>query len=228
MLLLLWSKPPMLSAQPPLAFPEAVQVPVLDTPSIPRAAAALQEERAPQIGVAVRGAVNRPGFYELPAESRVQDLISAAQGVADEADMTDINIAARLMDGVTLVVPARALAVAQERTLTVRNSPGAAQLNPPEYTRSGWRPSMVAADLPVTAEVSAASASMPASDDGRIDINQAAQEQLETLPGIGPKTAEKIISYRAQRTFQSVEDLDNVDGIGPKRLEAIRNLVKVE
>jgi competence protein ComEA len=155
-------------------------------------------------------------------------LINAARGVADEADVTDINIAARLMDGVTLVIPARALAVAQERTLKVRNSPGAAQLNPPEYTRSGWRPGLVAAGLPLTAGRPAVSASVSASDDGRMDINKAAQEQLETLPGIGPKTAEKIISYRTQQPFQSVEDLDNVDGIGPKKLEAVRSLVKVE
>jgi competence protein ComEA len=188
----------------------------------------LQEEKTPRIGVAIRGAVNRPGFYELAPESRVQDLIHAARGLADEADMTDINIAARLTDGVTLVIPARALAVAQERTLTVRNAPGAAQLNPPEYTRSGWHPAMAAVGLPLTAERPAVSTSVPASDDGRIDINKAAQEQLETLPGIGPKTAEKIISYRSQRPFQSVEDLDNVDGIGPKKLEAVRSLVKVE
>jgi len=63
---------------------------------------------------------------------------------------------------------------------------------------------------------------------GLIDINKASKEDLERLPGIGPKTAEAIIAYRESHgLFERVEDLLQVKGIGPKKLEAIRNLITV-
>jgi len=61
-----------------------------------------------------------------------------------------------------------------------------------------------------------------------IDINRASKEDLERLPGIGPKTAEAITAYRESHgLFERVEDLLQVKGIGPKKLEAIRNLITV-
>ena len=61
-----------------------------------------------------------------------------------------------------------------------------------------------------------------------IDINTASSEQLETLPGIGPTTAQKIIEYREQNgPFLSTEDIINVPGIGPGTYERIKDLITV-
>lgn len=61
-----------------------------------------------------------------------------------------------------------------------------------------------------------------------IDINRADASALESLPGIGPRTAQEIIRYREERgRFASVEDLLLVKGIGPAKLSAIRDLVKI-
>lgn len=61
-----------------------------------------------------------------------------------------------------------------------------------------------------------------------IDINKADSETLTTLPGIGPKTAEKIDTYRQMNgPFKTVDELLNVKGIGPKVLEKIKPLVRV-
>ncbi|RMD71121.1 MAG: ComEA family DNA-binding protein [Gammaproteobacteria bacterium] len=61
-----------------------------------------------------------------------------------------------------------------------------------------------------------------------IDINTATAEQLETLPGIGPKKAQAIIDYREKHgPFQSVDDLTKVPGIGQKILEKIRDKITV-
>jgi competence protein ComEA len=60
----------------------------------------------------------------------------------------------------------------------------------------------------------------------RVHLNSATFEQLETLPGIGPVTAQKILDYRTKHgAFQSVDELDAVPGIGPARLEQLRELV---
>jgi len=59
-----------------------------------------------------------------------------------------------------------------------------------------------------------------------IDINAASADLLETLPGIGPVLAGRIIESRSSRGgFQSVDELIEVSGIGSKKLEAIRNKV---
>ncbi len=58
-----------------------------------------------------------------------------------------------------------------------------------------------------------------------VDLNEATFEELQRLPGIGPKLAELII---ANRPYHKVDDLLRVSGIGPKNLERLRELVRVE
>ena len=63
----------------------------------------------------------------------------------------------------------------------------------------------------------------------RIDINRAGAAELEKLPRIGPKTAERILAFRdAYGAFRTVNDLQQVKGIGPKTLELLRPHVYVE
>jgi len=59
-----------------------------------------------------------------------------------------------------------------------------------------------------------------------IQLSTATLEQLDSLPGVGPATAQKILDYRTKHgAFSSVDELDAVPGIGPKRLEQLRELV---
>ena len=59
-----------------------------------------------------------------------------------------------------------------------------------------------------------------------VQLSTATLEQLDTLPGVGPATAQKILDYRTKHgAFSSVDELDAVPGIGPKRLEQLRDLV---
>ena len=61
-----------------------------------------------------------------------------------------------------------------------------------------------------------------------ININTATAAELDTLPGIGPTTAQKIIDYRTQNgPFVNAEDIINVSGIGPGTYERIKNLITV-
>ena len=61
---------------------------------------------------------------------------------------------------------------------------------------------------------------------GRVHLNSATLEELDTLPGIGPVTAQKILDYREENgAFGSVDELDAVPGIGPARMEQLRDLV---
>jgi competence protein ComEA len=149
--------------------------------------AAATGETGPKLVVHVVGAVRRPGLYRLGEGSRTADAVKRAGGPTPKADLTLLNLAAPVADGLQVVVPRRA---------------------PPEP--------VVPAGDPET----------PAAPPGPIRLNSATLDQLDSLPGVGPVTAQKIIDYRTEHgAFSSVDELDAVPGIGPARLEQLRESV---
>jgi competence protein ComEA len=61
---------------------------------------------------------------------------------------------------------------------------------------------------------------------GKVDLNRATLEQLDTLPGIGPVTAQRILDWRTKHgRFTSVEQLREVEGIGERRFGQLRTQV---
>jgi len=72
-----------------------------------------------------------------------------------------------------------------------------------------------------------APASPPLPDDQRIDLNLASPQELERLPGVGPKMAERIVTYRERRPFTDPRQLMRVKGIGQRSWKRIAPMVKV-
>lgn len=195
---------------PPTVRVEPPAVPVVETldmePPAPE----------PEIAVSIAGAVQSPGLYRFSRNARIDDLIQKAGDVVDGANVADINRAALLIDGTTLTIP-------------FAPTPGTRRIptppNPPQYTLSGWAQGNPAATSVGATQPQSRSAS--GNNSGIINVNAATQQELETLPGIGPVYAAAIIEYRSRQPFGTVDELINVSGIGEKRLAAIRNLVRV-
>ncbi len=153
------------------------------------------------IAVHVIGAVPRPGLYEFSDGARVQDAIDAAGGLLASANANGMNLAALLEDGQQLDVPYGEGQATDPFANTVE-LPGA------ENTPSGNSSDTSNAEL--------------------ININTASLEELDSLPGIGPTTAQKIIDYREENgPFSVIEDIQNVSGIGPSTFENIQDLISV-
>src|SRR3954471_8181574 len=153
--------------------------------------------RPPAAGavVHVAGAVREPGVYRLPAGARVQDAVERAGGARSNGDVNAINLAAKVVDGQQVVVPAK-----------VRG--GAASAVPAGAAAAGSGATGAVAGPPIS-------------------LNNATAEQLDTLDGVGPATAQKIIAWRTQHGgFRSVADLGQVPGIGPKKLAALKDRVQ--
>jgi competence protein ComEA len=79
-----------------------------------------------------------------------------------------------------------------------------------------------------SAPAAAAASSTPGAPAQPVNLNSATLEQLDTLDGVGPATAQKILDYRTEHGgFGSVDELDQIPGIGEKRLAALREHVRV-
>ena len=84
------------------------------------------------------------------------------------------------------------------------------------------------ATKPPTAAPSATKGGKVIAAPGSISLNKATEAELETLPGVGPATARKILDYRSESSgFHSIDELRHVKGIGPKKLEAVRKYLKL-
>jgi competence protein ComEA len=188
--------------------------------AMPETALPIPDDPAP-IRVAVAGAIGEPGLYEMREDDRIQDLIDTAGGPLDSADMRDINLAAPLLDGTTLTLP-QVVQRSTESRRVIRKPNVIHVPNPPQYLLSGWRPQQSALQ-PADKSLSTS----PGTGNAPLNINQASAKEFESLPGIGPVLARRIVDYRAQRPFATVDELGGVSGIGEKRLAAIRSLVTV-
>jgi competence protein ComEA len=113
-------------------------------------------------------------------------------------------------------------AVARAGGVTRRADPAALNLAAPV---ADGEQVLVPARLP-RAVAAAQGAPVPGVPAGPIQLSSATADQLDSLPGIGPATAQKILDYRAEHgAFRSVDELDDVPGIGPTRVEQLRGLV---
>ncbi len=155
-----------------------------------------------QIIVHVIGAVEKEGLVHIDSGSRVADAIEGAGGLSENADIAQLNLAAFISDGDQIVIGTRDSPAGE-----IRSAQKGSDLSLKESGSSGEKKS----------------------NHSKVNLNTADQATLETLPGIGPMTASKIIAWRQENgSFGRIEDLQSVDGIGQKSYAKLSDLVTVD
>ena len=163
-----------------------------------------------EVVVHVVGKVKTPGVVHLPTGSRVEDAIAKAGGPAADADLEQLNLAAKLIDGTQVSVPTRGS----------RTDAGPAL--DPSYQGGANGPGQA------PAHSSSRSGAKPEPAPGSVSLNGSDAAGLQALPGVGPATADRILEYRkAHGRFSSVDELLAVKGIGAKKLEKLRKYLRL-
>ena len=156
--------------------------------------------------VFVNGAVAIPAVYELAPDAILQQAIEQAGGFTAEADTAVVNLALPLQDGMQIYVP----------TLDETTEQVQAIISTPSVRTEGIELDL-ADDTAVT------------TNGEIVNINTADVAQLDTLPGIGPSTAEKIVEYRnSNGPFATIDEIMSVSGIGPAKFEQIQAFITVD
>lgn len=166
------------------------------------------------IFVDVKGAVKKPGVYEVKENAIVNDCIKLAGGITSSGTLSNINLSKKVADEMVIYVFKKS-----EITTSAKN------------------------EIPCTTEVIEINNCPIITDNQtsnndkketttdtigkKININTATKEELTTLTGIGESKANSIIEYRKTNQFKSIEELKNVSGIGEALYESIKDSITV-
>jgi competence protein ComEA len=160
------------------------------------------------IMVDVSGAVQKPGMYEVSASARLSEAVSLADGLTEQADKEyyyrNYNLAKKLVDQEKIYIPHRyeiQTGLFTENSRILRYEAANTHITP--HTIES-RPNVSTSSL--------------------ISINTATTSELETLPGIGPVTAAKIID---NRPYSAIKELRDANVVGPSVYENIYEMISL-
>ena len=152
----------------------------------------------PKISVDVEGKVIKPGVYQLDEGARLQDALIASGGLASGADREyvskKVNLAQKILDGAKIYIPAVGEIEAAQAVLS-----------------SSDQAEILTTDIAVEEQ-----------EEGLINVNTASVESLDTLPKIGPVTAQKIINGRP---YGSIEELVSKKVLTQKTFDGLRDMI---
>ena len=159
----------------------------------------IENEKKEQVIIHITGSVKNPGIVKLKEGSRIEDAIEAAGGLTENADITNVNLAYVIDDGIKIKIPSVTDEDIEDEVISENIGENIVEEN--NETSKG----------------------------NIVNINKATESELQELPGIGSSLASKIIDYRNQNgKFNNIEDIKNVNGIGESKYSSIKDLIKVK
>lgn len=176
-----------------------------------------KEEEIAYVTADIKGAVKKPGVYQMPEGSRVIDAIEKAGGLRKDANTSLINLSKKIIDEMTIIIYTEEDISEWQITKKIQ-----------EYDNS--------LDKETTCPDNLNQACITESKDkktennqnkGKVSLNKATKEELTTLSGIGDSKADSIIEYRKKTPFKVIEDIKNIQGIGDSIFEKIKDHITI-
>jgi competence protein ComEA len=159
--------------------------------------------------VHITGSVKTPGIVKLKQGSRIEDAIQSAGGLTENADISKVNLAYVIEDGIKIRIPSLDEQEIEEEDILIEGS-GENIIQEAEK------------DTNISINTNSKNTNKT------ININKATENELQTLPGIGGSLASRIIEYREENgKFLAIEDIKNVSGIGESKYNNIKDLISV-
>lgn len=168
-----------------------------------------------KVYVQISGEVNNPGVYEVNSNDRIIDVIELSNGLTNNADTSLLNLSKKVFDEMYIRIYSKK---------EVSNAKKNIENSEPKI-------------IEVIKEIEKECICIDTNDacineviniDGNlININTASKEELKSLDGVGDSKAEKIVEYRTENKFKSIEDIMNVDGIGEAMFEKIKKYITI-
>lgn len=152
-----------------------------------------------KISIYISGAVNSPGVVELKINDRLMEGVKLCDGLTDEADTNRINLAMKVKDEGHYIIPKEGEAIALNDSNENIESDNKDGNNSTE------------------------------DENKKININSSSKEELDSLPGVGEVTAQKILDYREEnKEFKSIDEIKNVKGIGENKFNDLKDYICIQ
>lgn len=172
-----------------------------------------KKEEIEKIKVDIKGEINTPGVYELTKENNVMDAINLAGGLTNKSDTSNINLSKKLKDEMVIIVYSK-----QE----IINMKEKEKITCPPCNNACIE------EKDETSKINITEKKETNESNGKININTANIEELQTLTGIGETKAQNIIDYRNKTGgFKNIEEIKNVQGIGESAFEKIKDNITI-
>jgi len=173
----------------------------------------------------IKGEVNNPGVYQIN-NNNIMDIIILAGGLTKDANVKSINLSKIVHDEMVIYIPSK-----REVKLTcpickcpeIKCPEPKIEITtpPPKIEISTTIPKIITTEFITTTKY------ITTTKNKLININTSNVEELTTLNGIGEVMANRIIAYRCNSPFTSIEDIMNVQGIGPSIFAKIKDFIIV-
>lgn len=204
-----------------------------------------KDEVKSRINVDIKGAIKKPGIYEMKENQTINDVINYAGGLSKNATTLDINLSKIVHNEMVIYISTKNEYNQRRQNKCSKNEINNSKEIVAEDENNKNKAYEIASSDTFVKDYNNVTANEEIisnnpdnkeiknnSDDNQssttlVNINSASKEDLQKIPGIGATKAEKIIEYRINNKFITIEDIKNVSGIGESLYEKIKDYITI-
>lgn len=192
---------------------------VVETASLKEEQSHEDKPEEKKCNVDIKGAITKPGVYQVDCDKNINYVINLASGLTKEADTSVINLAKKVTDEMVIIIYTKEQ-VKNSNVIDTVVKVVDRECNCPNIKNDGCINTEIKDNVKTNKDQN--------NQNGKININTASVDELTTIQGVGKSKAEAIYQYRQEfGNFKSIEDIKKVSGIGDKLFEQIKDNITI-